>query len=218
MSYASTMSIGVARREAHELGRGASADHVPVEPAPDPDDPLRRAASRSMSTRWHRGSGNGATAPGSKPVARATSSARRDAGRRRPPRAATFSGSARRSPGTSASTGRPSQSKTSDLTICRGRSRSRGGSGRRRRAGGELLEPRLGAARRGANAATRSTAPATSVAVARGSGRAMMKRASSKPAGADALDELGRRPGCRSRAPSAPCRPGSSARRPCSRC
>ena len=65
------------------------------------------------------GSGNGATAPGSNPVTRATYSASailRAYGSRR--RRAILRGLARWSPGTSARIALPSQSKTSDFTIC----------------------------------------------------------------------------------------------------
>ena len=86
--------------------------------------------------------------------------ARREAGRRLAPRSApasaqparsrraraTLAPSARRSPGTSTTTGRPSQSKTSDLTICAS-SQPIGACGvaRGRRPLGELLQPCLGA-------------------------------------------------------------------------
>ena len=81
--------------------------------------------------------------PGSKPVAATTSGGRATRASAAPAAAATLAGSARRSPGTSASTGRSSQMKTSDFTIW---SRSHpiasaapcAVGGRR-----ELLEPRL---------------------------------------------------------------------------
>ena len=63
------------------------------------------------------GSGNGATPPGSNPVASATSSGPAMRARVAPAARAIFSESARRSPGTITTIGRPSQSKTSDLTI-----------------------------------------------------------------------------------------------------
>ena len=75
------------------------------------------SSSPAISTCATPGAGNGATPPGSKPVAARTSSGRATRARRAPAAAATLVSSARRSPGTSASVGRPSQMKTSDLTI-----------------------------------------------------------------------------------------------------
>ena len=69
---------------------------------------------RTVSTS---GSGKGATAPGSKPVAACTSSAFATRTRSVPAARATFAGSARRSPGTSATTAPPSLTKTSVFTI-----------------------------------------------------------------------------------------------------
>ena len=104
------------------------------------------AGSRSKRTTETRSSGNGETAPGVKPVASRTSSGRAIVTRRASTRRATFPVSALRSPGTSAMTGIPSHTSTSDLTICpsvqpiasAARLR-RGGRGR------QLLKPRLGA-------------------------------------------------------------------------
>ena len=70
-----------------------------------------------MSTCATAGAGNGATPPGSKPVAARTSAGFATRAAFAPATAATFVSSARRSPGTSASVGRPSQMKRSDLTI-----------------------------------------------------------------------------------------------------
>ena len=72
-------------------------------------------SSRMTSTR---GSGNGATAPGANPVASSTSRADATRADSEPAIRATFSGSPRRSPGTSATTGRSPHMRTSDLTIC----------------------------------------------------------------------------------------------------
>ena len=63
------------------------------------------------------GTGKGETPPGSKPVTANTSSGRATRAERAPAAAATFAASARRSPGTSASTGRPSHTNTSVFTI-----------------------------------------------------------------------------------------------------
>src|SRR5688572_3152562 len=63
------------------------------------------------------GSGNGATAPGGKPVAATTSSRVATLAEPAPTALAIFAPSARRSPGTRATTGRPSQTKTRVLTI-----------------------------------------------------------------------------------------------------
>src|SRR5579884_498885 len=73
---------------------------------------------RSISAATTSRRGNGATPPGSKPVASTTSSARAMRASRAPSSRATFRCSTRRSPGTSARTYAPSQTRTSDLTIC----------------------------------------------------------------------------------------------------
>ena len=112
---------------------------------------------RSMKTVATRGSGNGATAPGSKPVASLTSSVPAIRANGLPPTAAIFAASARRSPGTSTTTGRPPQSKTSDLTICpRSHPMTRAAALCGRRSLCELLDTHFcsGLAR---NAVTRST-------------------------------------------------------------
>ena len=77
-----------------------------------------RRSERSTSTAATRSSGKGATPPGRKPVASSTSAALATAARRAPMMRATFPVSAFRSPGTSATTGTPSQRRTRDLTIC----------------------------------------------------------------------------------------------------
>src|SRR4051794_39658179 len=73
---------------------------------------------RSITVRATARCGNGATAPGANPVAFSTSGARATRARRVPAAAATCDSSARASPGTSASTYTPSQTNTSDFTIC----------------------------------------------------------------------------------------------------
>src|SRR6476659_4569281 len=87
------------------------------EPAPIQTRSWTRS-SPAISTCETPGAGKGATPPGSKPVAAWTSSGRATRAYRVPAAAATLFSSARRSPGTSASVGRPSQTKTRDLTIC----------------------------------------------------------------------------------------------------
>jgi hypothetical protein len=90
------------------------------EPAPTQTRFLPNSV-RSISTCWTaRGSGNGATPPGSKPVASSTSFALATLALPQPIAAATLPASARRSPGTITTTGSPSHRKTSDLTISDG--------------------------------------------------------------------------------------------------
>ena len=98
-----------------------------------------------MSTAATRSSGNGATPPGRKPVASSTCAALATAARRAPMMRATFPVSAFRSPGTSATTGASSQTRTRDLTIWdeRAPDRVRRPLGRRGLLR-ELLEPCLG--------------------------------------------------------------------------
>ncbi len=85
---------------------------------PPPTQTVGWASSvRSSSTRGTP-CANGATAPGAKPVACSTSAGRAARAVAAPTALLTFSTSARRSPGTSTSTGRPSQRTTSDFTIC----------------------------------------------------------------------------------------------------
>jgi hypothetical protein len=103
---------------------------------------------RSMKTEATRGSGKGATAPGSNPVASRTSSVPAIRAVGLPAASAIFVASARRSPGTSTTTVRPAQSKTSDFTIC------------------ERLQPMARAASTAvgvpsANSSTRTSAPAS---------------------------------------------------------
>ena len=75
-----------------------------------------------------------------------------------PTAAATFASSARRSPGTSASTYSPSQTKTSDLTICSSRQpTARAASSRGRRSLGELLRSSASTAGARENDETRCT-------------------------------------------------------------
>src|SRR5439155_1130052 len=95
---------------------GDSAAMWYVEPAPI-QTTLCWSSVRSSTARTPGCWGNGATAPGSKPVARSTSEARAMRADDAPSAAATLLSSARRSPGTSASAYAPSQTKTSDLTI-----------------------------------------------------------------------------------------------------
>src|SRR3954470_23784032 len=99
------------------------------EPAPIQTRSWTRS-SPAISTCETPGAGKGATPPGSKPVAAWTSSGLATRAYRVSAAAATlfspavwgapspWSAPARRSPGTSASVGRPSQTKTRDLTIC----------------------------------------------------------------------------------------------------
>ena len=102
-------------REPDELA-GAQRGDVAWRAGADPDVSCASSV-RSTSTRSTLGSGNGATAPGAKPVASSTSAARaiRAFGR--------AAGRARSSPvgapvaGNEHEHGRPSQTKTSDLTI-----------------------------------------------------------------------------------------------------
>ena len=116
MSESWTASIGCARASRTRT-LGFMAAMCVAEPAPTQ---TMSWASRfwSISTRSTFGSGKGATEPGAKPVASSTSAPARDArlgragGERR-----SSSRSTRRSPGTSATTGRPSQRTTIDLTI-----------------------------------------------------------------------------------------------------
>ena len=70
-----------------------------------------------MKTGTPAGGGNGPTAPGGTPVAATTSGGPRPVRPSRLRATPTLAGSARRSPGTSASTGRSPQMKTSDFTI-----------------------------------------------------------------------------------------------------
>src|SRR5581483_3708209 len=76
------------------------------------------SSERSMSVADTARCGNGATPPGSKPVACRTSSAVATRTSVTPSAAATSRSSARRSPGTSASTYAPSHTRTTVLTIC----------------------------------------------------------------------------------------------------
>src|SRR3954471_1141300 len=87
------------------------------EPAPIQTRSWPRS-SPAISTCATPGAGKGATPPGSNPVAARTSSGRATRAYRVPAAAATLFSSARRSPGTRARVGRPSQTKTRDLTIC----------------------------------------------------------------------------------------------------
>src|SRR5581483_2811148 len=93
--------------------------HRPRE-AHEPARTQTRSCARSLRSRKTRstfGSGNGHTAPGAKPVSSSTSSGEATRARRAEAAAATLRATARRSPGTMATTGRPSQRKTTDLTI-----------------------------------------------------------------------------------------------------
>ena len=83
--------------------------------------PRRAGAASARSGPRDARCGNGATAPGSKPVASSDLVRIRDPHVAAPTAAATFASSARRSPGISARTYSPSQTKTSDLTICSSR-------------------------------------------------------------------------------------------------
>src|SRR6266508_1429102 len=112
-----TTSTGCARATRTSSAAGSPA-MCRADPAPTQSRPPT-SRLRSISTRSTRRSGKGATAPGAYPVASSTSAAPATRAFAAPARAATFCGSARRSPGTSTRTGRPSHSKSSDLTIWR---------------------------------------------------------------------------------------------------
>ena len=112
------------------LGRRPSAAHVPAErerpgfmaamcvAEPAPTQTVSWASRFwSIRTRSTLGSGKGATEPGAKPVASSTSAPRATRASIAPAACATFARSTRRSPGTSTTTGRPSQRTTIDLTI-----------------------------------------------------------------------------------------------------
>src|SRR4051794_20455720 len=86
------------------------------EPAPTQTTVLERSV-RSMKIGTPAGGGNGPTPPGETPVAATTSGGRATRTSVAPAATPTLAGSARRSPGTSASTGRSAQTKTSDFTI-----------------------------------------------------------------------------------------------------
>src|SRR6187551_1549871 len=87
-----------------------------AEPAPAHTIGCRKNAL-SMRTTTSSGSGKGGTAPGAKPVAASTSWDLATFAELAWTAAAIFSGSPRRSPGTSATTGLPSHTNTSDFTI-----------------------------------------------------------------------------------------------------
>src|SRR5207247_7126912 len=111
----STTSIGRAR-ESRTSSVGDREAIWRSDPAPIQTTRWLRSVG-SMNRRSTRGSGNGATAPGSKPVASVTSSGPAIRASRQPAARAILSASALRSPGTRATTGRASQRKTSDFTI-----------------------------------------------------------------------------------------------------
>ena len=96
--------------------RAASAAMCCGGPGADPDHDVPEQL-RSISAAVIARCGNGATPPGSKPVACTTSSGLATRTSAAPTRRAIAASSARRSPGTSASTKAPSQTRTSDLTI-----------------------------------------------------------------------------------------------------
>src|SRR5918996_1284570 len=110
-----TASTGLAR-ESRTRSAGARPALWRSEPAPIQTSSWARRLL-SIRTVSMRGSGNGATPPAGKPVASATASGAADLTRRQPAARPTLPASARLSPGTMTTIARPSQEKTSDLTI-----------------------------------------------------------------------------------------------------
>src|SRR5438477_541491 len=121
---------------------------------------------RSMKTRSPRGTGKGATAPGSKPVSSRTSPGRATRAPAARAARAILAVSARLSPGMSARTGRPSQRQTRDLTI------SLGSQPTARAASAAVAVPESNSSIRASapssrrNTATRSTASGHAIACA----------------------------------------------------
>ena len=139
---ASARSPGLRAGEPDEVD-GREARHVPRRAGADPDG-LVRSSSRSSRTRDTCGTGNGATPPGSKPVAAKHLLRPRDARvRARPPRPPP---SPRRPAGRPARARAPvgrRRRRRATSRSRRARSRPPRGRGRRRRPLLELLEPRV---------------------------------------------------------------------------
>ena len=115
----SARSTVVAPREARSVERARAPAMCRVEPAPTQTISCEQQLALDQDARRRAAAGTARRAPGSKPVAATHLVGARDRARSLRPRPrAIFAASARRSPGTSASTGAPSQTKTSDLTIC----------------------------------------------------------------------------------------------------
>src|SRR5919201_6836508 len=169
----------VCARASRTSSTGARQARCRLDPAPIQ---TRSWTSRFRSTkaRASAGRGNGATAPGGKPVSRSTSPAPTICALRQPAAAASLARSARRSPGTSATTSPPSQSKTSVLTIC-----SSGVPSAVAASSAEAVSP--------ANSSIRASAPACrryAETRATGSGHAALRATSSERDEADVVEAL----------------------------
>ena len=193
---------------------GASETRCDSEPAPA--QTVRcRSIVRSTRMTETRSSGNGATAPGRKPVAASTSSGSATVARRAPTSRATFPVSTLRSPGTSVTTGDASHMRTIDFTTWPSVQPTASAAACAVAVGVGSSSIRASAPVSRRNAATRSTGSGHSmpfaVTRARRSGR---RRSPRRAAGRRARSW----PASRWRRPSAPRLPPSSARPPCWRC